>query len=588
MQPEKLESLFDLLSTGGSRGRSKDRRRDRFAFTGLEQLEDRLLMSAEPTAAEQLLFEYTNRTRMFPELELATMIDQIDPIHSADPDINAAIQFFEVDGPTLASQMATLVAVPPLAWNANLDDAAEYHNGWMIQEDDQSHWFEQEGELDLGDRADDNGYTQWNRLRENIYAYSESVFYGHAGFVIDWGPNPPTGIQDPAGHRINIMSDDVREVGISIALDPPGGVGPMIITQDFGNRPGMGNPFLLGVLYDDMDNDDFYSEGEGKGGVNVTATENGGAVFNTTTWGSGGYQMQLPAGTYTVMFDGSGIDGVITVENVVVGGDNVKVDATADQAVLLQPDLIAIAFDALTDHVLLGQTDVTVTIRNQGDGDAGAFTIDVYYSDDATVNTSDTLVTTFGIASLASGDSTNRQVSLQLPVDVLNTRALADDLPGLGTGHVSTSFDYVGIIVDAASTVDESDESNNDGQGKGVDSDDITYFPWDVDGGGTVTATDAIFSINRLGQDVPPADARADFNGSGAVTATDAIAAINRLGYLRNDSVIEVASAQAPGSTSVSFVQAQSFTPYSVTMWMFESVWTVRPFEVFDADDEEN
>ncbi|NBD31953.1 MAG: hypothetical protein GVY17_03005, partial [Cyanobacteria bacterium] len=69
--------------------------------------------------------------------------------------------------------------------------------------------------------------------------------------------------------------------------------------------------------------------------------------------------------------------------------------------------------------------------------------------------------------------------------------------------------------------------------------DDITYFPWDIDGSGQVTPSDAIFVINRLGQTANAENALADFDGSGEITPTDSIAAINRLGYSINSEVIE-------------------------------------------------
>jgi hypothetical protein len=65
----------------------------------------------------------------------------------------------------------------------------------------------------------------------------------------------------------------------------------------------------------------------------------------------------------------------------------------------------------------------------------------------------------------------------------------------------------------------------------------ITYFPWDIDGSGQVTPSDAIYVINRLGQTTTPENALADFDGSGQITPSDAIAAINRLGYAVNPTI---------------------------------------------------
>ena len=49
-----------------------------------------------------------------------------------------------------------------------------------------------------------------------MFAFGDSVFHSHAGFSIDWGDNPPTGIQDPPGHRDNILAPHWTETGVGI------------------------------------------------------------------------------------------------------------------------------------------------------------------------------------------------------------------------------------------------------------------------------------------------------------------------------------------------------------------------------------
>lgn len=218
--------------------------------------------------------------------------------------------------------------------------------------------------------------------------------------------------------------------------------------------------------------------------------------------------------------------------------------------IIAQPDLVATSFDS-TDHVLRGQADVTYTIENVGNLVAVASTAEIVLSDDAAIATGDELIITVNIPDLDPGEFFTDTIAIQLPLATLNARALADDPPGQGGNHQSTSFDILGIIVDAGDDNAESNEANNLDQGNGIDKDDVTYFPWDIDGNGVITPTDAIFFINRLGQNVPPADGRADPDGSGDVTPTDAIAAINRLTYLRNDGVID-ADPIAPLNSGVS------------------------------------
>ena len=83
--------------------------------------------------------------------------------------------------------------------------------------------------------------------------------------------------------------------------------------------------FLTGVAYRDTDRDRFYTPGEGLGKVQVRAVRRSdGAVFTTSTWGSGGYTLQVPAGTYDLSFSGAGEPR--SVAGIEVQGRNVKVD----------------------------------------------------------------------------------------------------------------------------------------------------------------------------------------------------------------------------------------------------------------------
>ena len=82
----------------------------------LETLEARLLMTMDPTASEQLMLELLNRMRMDPAGELPLLTSSLGvQATSSDADINAALDFFNVNGVTLAAQWSLLSAVPPLA-----------------------------------------------------------------------------------------------------------------------------------------------------------------------------------------------------------------------------------------------------------------------------------------------------------------------------------------------------------------------------------------------------------------------------------------------------------------------------------------
>jgi len=265
---------------------------------------------------------------------------------ASDPDIARALQFFNVDLDAFRADIADFTAVAPLAWNDNLSLAATTHSAGMIQFDQQSHNLP--GEAGLGERITDAGYTGWSTVGENIFAYSRSALYAHVGFFVDWG-NGPNGMQDPAGHRIAILSDRYSEIGIAAPseMDASTSVGPYVVTQNFGNRFAY-DAQLVGVVINDADGDAFYDAGEGLGGVTVSVSNGA----STTTWESGGYQLELAAGTYDVTFSGGALTGSIT-RSVTIGDENVKLDAFAADAVSAPVENLTVTGDA-DNNTLMG------------------------------------------------------------------------------------------------------------------------------------------------------------------------------------------------------------------------------------------
>lgn len=294
----------------------------------LEHLEARDVPTINPTGMEQEMLELVNRMRIDPAGELGRLLTSTNPIQAADPQVQAALSYFGVSGPALVSQWASLTATQPLAWSEGLENSSRTHNQAMIAADTQSHQLP--GEAALGTRVTQGGYTNWSIAGENIYAYSNTVSYGHAGFAIDWGTGA-NGLQNPAGHRLNLMNASYREIGISVIAEnnPATQVGPLVITQDFGARYNQGNAYLLGVVFNDGNSNKAYNAGEGLGGVNVSISGTAG-TFSTTTMSAGGYQLQVPAGSYTVTFSGGGLSSPIS-KSITVGSANVKVDAIVGQ-----------------------------------------------------------------------------------------------------------------------------------------------------------------------------------------------------------------------------------------------------------------
>lgn len=269
-----------------------------------------------PTDEEQYYLELINRARSNPPTEGARLAT------TTDPDVTSAINYFSVNLSVMQSEFNAIVAAPPLSMNAALTNAARSHSDWMFQNVIQSHY---EGSVDPGARITAAGYT-WTIYGENVYASAKSVFYGHAGFEIDWGGGPPDGMQLPRGHRENIHSTSFREVGIGMKLgtNTSGGssVGPQLVTQDFATASGS-TPFVTGVVYYDLNGNNFYDPGEGIGGVTVNVD---GSSYYAVTASSGGYSVPVPNvnTTRAVTFSDLGFNA--TTNASISNLQNVKVD----------------------------------------------------------------------------------------------------------------------------------------------------------------------------------------------------------------------------------------------------------------------
>jgi uncharacterized protein YkwD len=269
-----------------------------------------------PTDEEQYYLELINRARANPTAEglrLAT---------TTHPDILSAIDQYDVDLELMKTEFAELPVRPPLAMNAQLTNAARDHSQYQFNTATQTHTGS--GRTNPGARMTTAGYP-WTTYGESVFTTAVDVFYGHAGFQIDWGTNPPSGMQVDRGHRMN-NHGNFREVGVGVVLgsNQVSGrkAGPQVVTQDFATS-NTGTAFVTGVAYYDMNGNSFYDPGEGIGGLTVNVN---GASFHALTAASGGYAVPVPTAdaTRAVTFSGLGASG--GGDAVISGGGNVKVD----------------------------------------------------------------------------------------------------------------------------------------------------------------------------------------------------------------------------------------------------------------------
>ncbi|SDW58789.1 CAP domain-containing protein [Nitrosomonas communis] len=212
------------------------------------------------------------------------------------------------------------VGAQPLAFDDNLNTAAERHSSWMIDTDTFSH-------------TGINGSDPGDRMESADYDFSGSWAWGEN---IAWrSTRSPSGFADEVeqmhislmnspGHKANILNDNFREIGIGLEVGPYSRFDDAaFITQDFAKTST--NPFLVGVAFDDLDGDKFYDINEGLDNLTVTAKNNTtDAITTTQTSPAGGYQLELAAGNYTVSFTGNGI--ATTTYQVSINSKNVEQD----------------------------------------------------------------------------------------------------------------------------------------------------------------------------------------------------------------------------------------------------------------------
>ncbi|MEY2410747.1 MAG: hypothetical protein QOF48_3417 [Verrucomicrobiota bacterium] len=268
----------------------------------------------DPTAEEQCYLELINRARMNPVAEAAAWRN------TTDPDVLSAYSYFGVELDLMASQIAALSDTQPLSFHPQLLEAARQHTMDMYLNNYQGH-IGSDGS-NPGLRINGTGYS-WNTYGENVFASARSVNQGHAGFEVDWGAGAG-GMQNPAGHRLNIHNGNFREAGIGVTNGLRGNVGPQLVTQEFASRWSI-TPFITGVVYYDFNGNNAYDPGEGIGGVRVDVP---GSAFFALSANSGGYSVPVTTnGAYNVTFSGASMPATpMTVS--IVDGLNAKLDWT--------------------------------------------------------------------------------------------------------------------------------------------------------------------------------------------------------------------------------------------------------------------
>lgn len=218
------------------------------------------------TAAEQYMLELVNRARLDPLGEAAR--------HGID--LNQSLSPGQLHGS----------ARGVLAPDAALDLAATRHSSWMLATDVFSHTGVNGSTP--SQRALAAGYDGWG-AGENI-SWRGTTGTLNLQAVIG---QQHSDLFLSAGHRVNLLHDGYRDVGIAQEAGQfrYNGItyNASMVTQNFSSQPDV--YYVTGVVYSDLDGNRFYSIGEGRGG----------AVFSTlgdrtTSASAGGYALEAVEG----------------------------------------------------------------------------------------------------------------------------------------------------------------------------------------------------------------------------------------------------------------------------------------------------
>ncbi|MBK1650314.1 hypothetical protein CKO36_17410 [Rhabdochromatium marinum] len=308
--PVQFGPVLELHQQPGAR--SSAQTRDGQVEWVLHKTEDGL----HPSGEEQTWVWLMNRARQDPPAEGFYLAN------SGNSDIEAAISYFNVDTGMLQAEFNVIPAKPPAAFDRRLYEAAYNHSLALIARDSQDH----DGQFDLVTAA---GFS-FSEAGGNVYSYARNAIHGHAGLNIDWGYGGTGGMQSPRGHRINIMSDGHNFTNVGIAAvsetNPNTEVGPWVVTGNYAEAATWiadnYNRFLVGTVWQDLNEDGMYNSGEGLADVTVTPDQ---GSFYAVTAAGGGYAIPIDAGSYRVSFAGGDLPNA-TTRDVEVGADSVLLD----------------------------------------------------------------------------------------------------------------------------------------------------------------------------------------------------------------------------------------------------------------------
>ncbi len=384
------------------------------------------------SAYDQLLLELVNRARMDPLGEAARL----------GIDLNAGLA------------AGTISATPkqPLAPSNDLVTAARAHSQYMIDTDQFNH-------AGIGDGTPASRMQAAGYALTGSWATGENIAWvGTTGTVDRLAStlNIADNLFRSAGHRVNTLNDNFRELGTGVVEGPfKSGAytyNAVMATENFGLSGG--KIFVSGVAINDLDGDNFYDIGETRGGITVSVSTLGVLDGTDTTEAAGGYGIGVRAGSHTVTFSSADLAAPVNV-TVMAASANVKVDLAGAGEIL--SSVSAALGTGAKDLTLLGASAINGTGNAENNVLTGNRVANVLTGGDG----NDTLIGAGGYDTLVGGQGADiliggagwDKLTGGADADVFDFNTVAEIGKILGTRDVVTDFQTGMDIIDV-STID--------------------------------------------------------------------------------------------------------------------------------------
>lgn len=283
----------------------------------IEQLECRRLLTINPTADEQEVLQYINRFRVDPAGEFSRLFSSASPLVARDSTLQADLDFFKVNGALLQSEWSAIVPTQPVTWNEAITNFSAGHNNNMIAQNQLFHSDSLARRTALLAAAVNLDVISGQRITsEIVFGQIKSPLHNYASYSVDWGVGSG-GMETTRSHRVALVNSVFEEIGGKITDTSASNLKPKTNAFVLANIQNAAVR-VSGAVFEDRNNSGWYEAGEGLGSVSLLFEHTDGRKFNTTAFSAGGYQIELPAGTYKIRVTGGSMQHAV-VRTITVG-----------------------------------------------------------------------------------------------------------------------------------------------------------------------------------------------------------------------------------------------------------------------------